>query len=528
MKNQETLQISPANKEAEISKLFERANYQVMTGDWESARQQFLDILKIDATHLNSLISFAVLLVEMGYNSAAKTAYLQAIKHHPNSMLAHINLGNLYFLERQFENAKYHYQTAINISLTQKIDASQVSMLGNEENSNLAQLPHLADLAHAHQGLALIYFEEGNKELADLHHYKGYTLEPIRLFPSRTDVVPPEHLKISSKSNFKPKSLLVLIGGRGGDVPWRTFVDSKYFSTQTLAVEYFKNEVQVLDLPDHDLIFNAIGDADSSTQSLIAALELLKAQPTPYPRPLLNHPEAVLRTGRLSNAKRFNKIQGVRAPRTYLLNRLQLRELEVLEKLLLTEITFPVVLRSLGFQTGKHFEYAETFQDLVNLCGQLPGDDLLVMEFLNAKDSNGFYRKFRVMCIDGQLYPVHLALSTQWKVHYFSAAMKDSPENRSIEATFLIDMPQFIGENALLALKTISHELALDYAGIDFGLSEGGEVLFFEANSTMVLANPPADPVWDYRRGPIQRARDAAIQMLIKKAGFKNAGLKND
>jgi hypothetical protein len=80
----------------------------------------------------------------------------------------------------------------------------------------------------------------------------------------------------------------------------------------------------------------------------------------------------------------------------------------------------------------------------------------------------------------------------------------------------------------LLALKTISHELALDYAGIDFGLSEGGEVLFFEANSTMVLANPPADPVWDYRRGPIQRARDAAIQMLINKAGLKNAGLKND
>jgi len=523
VKNQQTLKTSPANKEAQISKLFERANFQVMNGDWESARQQFLDILKIDTTHLNSLISFAVLLVEMGYNSAAKTAYLQAIKHHPNSMLAHINLGNLYFLERQFENAKNHYQTAINISLTKTIDENQVSMLGTEGNSDLAQLPHLADLAHAHQGLALIYFEEGNKELADLHHYKGYTLEPIRVFPSRSDVVPPAQLKIYSKSNYKPKSLLVLIGGRGGDVPWRTFVDPKHFSTKTLAVEYFKSDVQALDLPEHDLIFNAIGDADSSTQSLIAALELLKDQPTPYPKPLLNHPEAVLKTGRLSNAKRFNKIKGVKVPRTYLLNRPQLRDLGHLEKSLLTEITFPVVFRSLGFQTGKHFEYAETFQDLVNLCGQLPGEDLLVMEFLNAKDINGFYRKYRIMCIDGQLYPIHLALSTHWKVHYFSAAMKDSPENRALEERFLNDMPQSIGESALIALKTISLELALDYAGIDFGLSEGGEVLFFEANSTMILANPSADSIWDYRRVPIQSARDAAVQMLIKRSSFKNA-----
>jgi len=222
----------------------------------------------------------------------------------------------------------------------------------------------------------------------------------------------------------------------------------------------------------------------------------------------------------LSNAKRFNKIQGVKVPRTYLLNRPQLRDLGLLEKSLLTEITFPVVFRSLGFQTGKHFEYAETFQDLVNLCGQLPGEYLLVMEFLNAKDINGFYRKYRIMCIDGQLYPIHLALSNHWKVHYFSAAMKDSPENRALEEGFLNDMPQSIGENALLALKSISRELSLDYAGIDFGLSEGGEVLFFEANSTMILANPSADSIWDYRRAPIQSARDAAVQMLIKRSSF--------
>jgi len=40
------------------------------------------------------------------------------------------------------------------------------------------------------------------------------------------------------------------------------------------------------------------------------------------------------------------------------------------------------------------------------------------------------------------------------------------------------------------ALAHIQATLGLDYAGIDFGLSDSGELLLFEANATMVV-NPP-------------------------------------
>ena len=51
-----------------------------------------------------------------------------------------------------------------------------------------------------------------------------------------------------------------------------------------------------------------------------------------------------------------------------------------------------------------------------------------------------------------------------------------------------------------------------------FGLMPSGEVLLFEANATMVIAQPDADPRWDYRRAPIQKIIDAARAMVKARA----------
>ena len=51
------------------------------------------------------------------------------------------------------------------------------------------------------------------------------------------------------------------------------------------------------------------------------------------------------------------------------------------------------------------------------------GSDLFAIEYLNAHRTNGYVRKYRVVAVDGRLYPVHLTIAPQWKVHYFSADM---------------------------------------------------------------------------------------------------------
>jgi tetratricopeptide (TPR) repeat protein len=490
-----TMNIASRNLESD----FESANRSMALGDLQSAREQFTEILKIDSTHLGTLINFAVLLVQTGYNSAAKTAYLQALSHHPTNLLAHVNLGNLYFQERFFKKAEEHYEKVL--SLVQSLGAQA-------QNDPLI----LANSAHAHQGLALIHFEEGRQDQADFHHSVGFSLEPVRAYPS-------------APLNPVP-SMLILIGGRGGDLPWPSLVESKHFSVDTLACEFWeKSKGKIKSLFDYDLILNAVGDADSSLRSLQAAQKFLEQcfqdQSTLSfnVRPIvLNSPQSVLLSGRQSNAERFKEIPFVKTPNTVLLPRSAFTDPLKIEQALEEKIKFPVVVRSLGFQTGKHFEFAATVEDLRRVAQDLPGGELLVMEFLNARDSHGYFNKYRVMFIEGKMYPIHLALSSHWKVHYFSAAMKDSPENRAKEQYFLEHMHEALGESAIRALESIGRELALDYVGVDFGLNERGEVLLFEANATMIMAAPPVDKIWDYRRHSIQTARQAAQQMLIRKA----------
>jgi len=127
-------------------------------------------------------------------------------------------------------------------------------------------------------------------------------------------------------------------------------------------------------------------------------------------------------------------------------------------------------------------------------------------------------RKYRVMMVDGEIYPLHVAVSQKWKIHYFSADMVDSPENRAEDAAFLQDIEGVIGVKGIAALRAIQANLGLDYGGIDFGLNEQGEVLLFEANATMVVMVPDKDARWVYRREPVERIYKAVWEMLRLRA----------
>jgi hypothetical protein len=68
------------------------------------------------------------------------------------------------------------------------------------------------------------------------------------------------------------------------------------------------------------------------------------------------------------------------------------------------------------------------------------------------------------------------------------------------------------------ALGRIATILDLDYAGIDFSIDAGGNVLLFEANPTMAIYLPDGDERFAYRRAAITRIVEAIRRMFRERA----------
>jgi tetratricopeptide (TPR) repeat protein len=418
-------------------------------------------VLRRDATHFAALNELGTLAYASGHRSAARTAYEQAVRCHPNNPIGRVNLGNLLADEQDFAGASIQYEAAL------VADAA---------------------LAEAHQGLARALTELGEGDAAEPHWRQGFLGHALVAKPYR--------------GIGAGVPVLLLVSAKGGNIPTRLILDDRVFAVTAIYAEFF-DPTQAL--PDHALIFNAIGDADLCGVALSNAEKIVARSKAP----VLNLPALVKATGRAANAGRLAAVPGVVAPAVRALTKAALAH---------APLRYPVLLRAPGFHTGRHFVRVERQADLAAAIAAFPGAELLAIDYLDARGADGLARKYRVMIIEGVLYPLHLAMAADWKVHYFTADMAASGAHRDEERRFLANMATVLGPRAMAALAAMGTAMGLDYAGVDFGLRADGAVLLFEANATMVINPPDPDPIWDYRRAPIQHALDAAKTMLLARA----------
>jgi hypothetical protein len=101
-------------------------------------------------------------------------------------------------------------------------------------------------------------------------------------------------------------------------------------------------------------------------------------------------------------------------------------------------VHFPLLLRALGFHTGRHFICVDKSDDLPAALARIPGPEIIAMEYLDARGRDGKSRKYRVMLIGGKLYPLHLAISSHWKIHYFTARWQTTPRIETRMKSFSI------------------------------------------------------------------------------------------
>jgi hypothetical protein len=325
----------------------------------------------------------------------------------------------------------------------------------------------------------------GDEVEAYRHFQSAIALQPVIVWPYRGTA--PAQRVIEFRSAI----------ARDANTNTSGLFDPSIFATTTIYLEYWNPEQP---FPPHHAVFNAISEADTAGPALRVA-ELFARRTSAR---VFNQPRHIAPTGRLDTARRLAAIPGVRTPR-----------IEPLSRDAVVWVDYPALLRSPGFHNGRYFELVESTSELARALERVPGDLLWAMEFIDTRDSDGYFRKYRVMTIGGKLYPLHLAVSTHWKVHYFSAPMSEQPQHRSEEALFLAGMESVVGVSAMRALHEISRVQNLDYGGIDFTIDREGKVVVFEANATMAVLSPGDDPIWDYCRPAIERVKSAVTEMLL-------------
>jgi tetratricopeptide (TPR) repeat protein len=457
-----------------------------------------------DAGDLDGRLAAAAALADDGQVGAAIASYAALLHERPHALEAMLRLAGLFVAEG---NLAYARAVLLEAATAHPERPEPAGLLGNV----LVDLGETGAAARAYERAVEIdpEYRLAHRGLAVLAERAGQPAEAA----GRWRLGYPDGVLATSRyrGTGPPVRLLVVSSALGGNVPLRLVLDERRFAWTELFAEAYAPGTA---LPEGALAVNAIGDADRCAR----ALELADAVFAQAGGPVVNPPARVRATARAANAARLAGLPDVVAPRARLIPRATLAAADAGARLAAEGFGWPLLLRAPGFHTGEHFVRIDAATDLAAAADALPGDDVLALDFADTAAGDGTYRKYRVLSIGGALHPLHLAISREWKVHYFSAAMAESAAFRAQERAFLEDLPGTLGARAHAALLRIAALLALDYGGIDFALDRDGCVVVFEANATMALVPPGDDPGFSYRRPAFDAALAAAQELLVRRA----------
>ncbi len=406
------------------------------------------------------LRQFAAGVAGQGYRRAACTALRRAAWLQPRDSDIQVQLGQVLLADRNFSEARDAFRAA------------------------LALAPQHAG-AWRGLGTALLALDEVAAAEAAFRH--GFAT-------GATEHLPP--------AGAGPHiGLLVLVSVRDINLVTAPLLDPARFAVTALYVEYAD---RALALPPHQRVLNAIADADSGAAALARAEQWL----TRTSAPVINRPEAVRRCGRAALAETCGDVPGLVVPRTLKLSLAQAGH---------AALPFPYILRAAGCHAGRACHLIRSAADLRVARGAAWRDGAFAIAFHDTKSPDGYYRKYRVMLIDGDLYPVHLVHGQDWKVHGFSAPTPDARQMAE-EAAFLTDMHAILGPARIQALKALPARFGLDYLGVDFALGPRNTLILFEANPAMTLLPPRACDAPPARLAAIGAAREAARRLLARRS----------
>ncbi len=245
-------------------------------------------------------------------------------------------------------------------------------------------------------------------------------------------------------------------------------------------------------LPPYALAVCAFGSAQAARGATRRASTFLSGAPAS-----INDPARLAGIARESVAATLGAIDGVVTV-----------DARIVEGSDASAIAAPALVRPMDTHAGEGFAYVTSDAELRSHLARFPAERYYCSNFVETRGSDGLYRKFRAIFVDGVAYPYHLAIAPQWMVHYESSPMREDPALREEERAFLADAARLL-PSWHRVMPQIAQAVGLDYFGIDATVLPDGRLFVFEADAAMLVHDEDARDVFAYKRPYVARIREA-------------------
>jgi len=426
--------------------------------------------LALRPDYLEALINLGTILVELGHWADAMSTYRLAVAMHPDSGVAYNALGRtLSRLADDDDEAARCLERAITLNA---YDTTTYAELGN------------------------ILMRKRRLDAALAMFRRAQELQPFITWRAN-----------QAKAEF---SAVFLDTPMGGSTP----VD--YLAGRAGYDRHF--HCVIPDTPVNvdllrgkaDVIFNMISNVDDGEDSLRLAVDLVER----LGRPTINHPVLIMQTDRETVARRLADIPHCVVPKT-----VRLAGPVVAAAALTGQYAgfgLPMLVRIAGRHGGDDFEKFDDWEAIADFVSRSPGANYYLIEYVNYRSVDGFFRKYRIIFIDGELFPYHLAIHDDWMVHHFRTDMANHAWMRKEEERFLDDMGGVFNAACQGSLRAVANATELDYGGIDCGVDRDGRIVVFEVNASMLIHDEKNED-FAYKNQYVAKIKSAFDAMLSRR-----------
>ncbi len=274
-------------------------------------------------------------------------------------------------------------------------------------------------------------------------------------------------------------------------------------------------------IPDHDVAFIAVCECDQNQVLLQQLADMMQH----WPRPFINKPANIARLSRNCVSKTLlhgaGRGVGIVASDAHRLTRAEVQDLAR------DETRFPLIARPVDSHAGDGLAKLDNVAELVTYLECQLEAEFFIAPFIDYRSDDGWFRKYRVVIIDGQPFASHMAISQNWMVHYLNADMLHNEKNRAEEARFMQSFEADFASKHRTALQEIDRLVGLDYYSMDCAETNDGQFLVFEIDSGAVVHSMDSVDIFPYKAPQMQRVFAAFRQMLrsrIDRFSSKRAG----